>query len=105
MNAWGFYFLFFSSLLYFFILLFNSKTVKWYHIAHTIIACSPTSLLLWGAIDNWIMTEYHMDKMGFVLTIAMCVFFVIILTQQNRKSYSELLKKEIWGEWAKYQDK
>lgn len=105
MNAWGIDLIFFSALFYFFAFLFNGKSLKWYYIVHTTITMFIVSLLLWANLKQSFSVSLNLDILGVYITIIMSIIFVLVLTQQNRKSYSELLKKEIWGEWAKYQDK
>lgn len=105
MGGLGVNVLFFSSLFYLFIFLFNCKKLEWHYLLHTSIAMIPVSRMLWNGWGDWFDIENYFHIFGFCGTIIITPIFILILTQQNRKSYSELLKKEIWGEWAKYQDK
>lgn len=105
MDGYGSHTLIPMALLCLFVLLFNGKTLKPSHIIHTVIAMLIVSRLLYHNYGDWFALENNMPTLAFISTIAMSVVFVLVLTQSHRQPYTQLLKKEILGEWANYENK
>lgn len=105
MNGLGSIILLFPALFYFFVLIFQKKSLKWYYVLHTFCVMLIIAKLLFTKWGDWFTIQNHFNTTGLIGVAVMTTLFVLILTQQNRKSYSEILKKEIWGEWEKYNGK
>lgn len=105
MGAIGSITLLFPAFFYFLVLLFNGKSLKWYYLLHTGITILIIASLIWNKWGDWFDIENHFNTTGILGTVVMSILLILILTQTHRKPYTEILKKEIWGEWAEYKNK